>query len=76
MRYFGVTFARFVIMAFLLTVIVIGLVIGFFSTGYIELLYIAIFCGVFDFIIIAAIHEPLVEYVKFLYKGLKTGDWD
>ena len=76
MNYWALEFARIIVIAFILTVIVVCLLIGFFATWHIELLYIAIFLGLIDFIIICAISKPLKDYIKYLYKGLKTGDWE
>lgn len=69
-------FSRTIGSIVLFTLIFIGLIIGFFVTGYTELLFIAIFIGLFDIVFIGIIHEPLMEFIKYLQKGLKTGEWE
>ena len=71
-NYRGLAYVKWTIRAFVLTLIFIGLIIGFFVTGYAGLLFIAGFVGLIDLIIICAIFEPLKAYIKYLC----TGEWE
>jgi len=59
----------------ILTLIFIGLIIGFFVTGYSELLFIAVLIGIFDFIYICLSIGLIIGVTKMIYKGVTTGDW-
>ena len=59
----------------ILSLIGIGLIIGFFVTGNTGLLFAAIVLGVIDTIFICLSLDLILGVAKMIYKGLKTGEW-